>query len=82
MLILRNLSRLGEGRDEALTLLDLGSSAGLAVGPCLVETFLLEPGLEVSVLSDIGGLDSVEACLLPGTGKACFEVAVSDLFCG
>ena len=42
--------------------------------------FLLEPGLETGVLSKVGGLVSVEACSLPGIGKACFEVIVSDLF--
>ena len=82
MLLLRNLSRFGEGRDEALTLFDLGSSASLAAGPCLVDTFLLEPGPEAVVPSDVGELDSVEACSLLRTGEACFEVAVSDLFVG
>ena len=65
-----------------MTLLDLGSFAGLTAGPRLEEAFLLGPGLEAGVCFDDGGLVSVEACLLPGTGKACFEVAVSDLFCG
>ena len=62
-----------------MTLLVLGSFAGLPAGPCLVETFLLEPGLEADVLSDVGGLVSVEACLLPGTSEACFEIVVSEL---
>ena len=69
-----------------MTLLDLGSSAGFAVGPyleaCLDGAFLLEPGLEEGVLSDVGGLDSVEACSLPTTGKACLGAAVSDPFVG
>ena len=44
--------------------------------------FLLEPGLEVGVLSGIGGLVSVEACSLPGTDETCFKVTVFDLFVG
>ena len=44
--------------------------------------FLLELGLEAGILSDVGGLVSVEACSLPGTGKACFGVAVFNLFVG
>jgi len=39
-------------------------------------------GLEAGVCFDEGGLVSVEACSLSGTGKACFEIAVSDLFMG
>jgi len=76
------LARLGEGSEEVLTLLDLGSSAGFAVGPCLDGAFLLEPGLEEGVLSDVGGLDSVENYSLPRTGKACLGVAVPDPFVG
>jgi len=34
------------------------------------------------VLSDVRGLDSVEACLLPRTGEACLRAAVSDPFMG
>jgi len=55
-LLLRNLSRFGEGRDEALTRLDLGSSADFTAGPYLEGTFLLEPGLEGGVRCDVGGL--------------------------
>ena len=46
------------------------------------EAFLLGTGREVGVYFEEGGLVSVEACLLPGTDKACFEDAVSDLFVG
>ena len=81
-LLLRNLARFGEGSDETLSLLDLGSSAGFVTGPCLDGAFLLEPGLETGVLSDVGGLVSVEACLLPGTGEACFEVLFLTFFVG
>ena len=73
---------MGEGSEEVLTLLDLGSSAGFAAGLHLDGAFLLEPGLEDGVLSDVGGLDSVEAYLLPTTGEAYLEVAVSDPFVG
>jgi len=77
---------LGEGNEEVLTLFDLGSSAGFAAGPCLEAylngAFLLEPGLEQGVLSDVGGLVSVEACSLPTTGEACLGAAVSDPFVG
>ena len=81
-LLLRNLARFSEGSDEALTLLDLGSSAGFAGGPGLDGAFLLEPGLEAGVLNDVGGLVSVEACSLPTTGKACLGATVSDPFVG
>jgi len=70
------------GRDEVLILLDLGSSAGSVGRPCLDEAFLLGLGLKAGVLSDVGGLVSVEACSLLGIGEACFEVVVSDLFLG
>ena len=39
-------------------------------------------GLKVGVCFDEGASVSVEACSLPGTGGAYFEVAVSDLFVG
>ena len=65
-----------------MTRLDLGSSAGFAAGLRLEATFLLETGLQAGVCFNEGGMVSVEACSLPGTGEACFEVAVSDLFVG
>jgi len=83
------LDRLGERSEEVLTLFDSSSSVGFAAGLCLEAfldgAFLLEPGLEEGVLSNLerfGGLDSVEACSLPTTGKACLGVAVSDPFVG
>ena len=79
---MRNLARCGEGSEEGLTLWDLGSSTGFAVGPYLDAAFLLEPGLEEGVLSDVRGLDSVEAYSMPGTDEACLEVAVSDPLVG
>ena len=39
-------------------------------------------GLEAGVCFDEGGLVSVEACSLPGTGEAYVGVAVSGLFMG
>jgi len=81
-LLLRNLPRLGEGSEEVLTLLNLGSFASFAAGPYLDGAFLLEPGLEEGVLRDVGGLDSVEACLLPKPGEACLGAPVSDPFVG
>jgi len=48
----------------------------------LEGAFLLEPGLEAGVCFDVGGLVLAEACSLPRTGEACFEVTVSDLLVG
>jgi len=63
-----------------LALLDLGSSVDFAAGPCLDRPFLLEPGLEDGVLSDVRGLVSVKACSLPGTGEPGLEAVVLDPF--
>jgi len=79
---LRNLARLGEESEEGLTLLDLGSAAGLVAGLGLDGACLLEPGLEEGVLSYVRGLDLVEACSLPRTSKAFLGAAVSDPFVG
>jgi len=65
-----------------LTLFDLGSSASFPAEPYLDGSFLLEPGLEEGVLSDVGGLDSVEACSLPRTGEVCLGAAVANPFVG
>ena len=70
--------------EEVVTLFDLGSSAGFTAGPCLEAcldgAFPLELGLEKGVLSDVGGLDLVEACSLPTTGEACVGAAVLNPF--
>jgi len=48
----------------------------------LEEAFLLGTGREAGVWFDEGGLVSIEACSLLGTGEACVGVAVSELFNG
>jgi len=65
-----------------LTRLDLDSSACFAAGPCLEEAFFLGTDREEGVCFDEGGLVSVEADSLPGTGEACVGVVVSDFFTG
>jgi len=81
-LLLKNNSKFGEGGTKVLTNLDLGSSAGFAVGPSLEVAFGLGIGQEAGVCLDEGGLVSVEACSLPGTGEACVGVVVSGLLMG
>jgi len=53
-----------------LTRLDLDSSVSFAARPCLEVTFLLGIGREVGDCLDEGGLVSIEAYSLPGTGEA------------
>ena len=65
-----------------MTRLDVGSSADFAAGPCLEEAFFLGTDREAGVCFDEGGLVSVEADSLPGTGEACVGVAVSGFFMG
>ena len=69
-LLLRNIAKFSEGSTKVLTHLDLGSSAGLAAGPCLEVAFLLGTGRETGLYLNEDGLVSVETCSLPETGGA------------